>query len=605
MAVIGLVGPDPYCVFGPYGEDPDQVVARWIGMPLGKEYAHRRGFSEPNEDGMPSVHTALADFSPLTQIRLDRGPISGQRVRAAERQWDRARPALFAADVELPSPAPVLDALRSVLTERAPDGWQRITLECRALVHEMELITRVVGADGEERFWSPPPQVSQWLRRLRLVTYHPDRGAWFTARYEIARDAEPRIEFDHDAEPDWLFPHVRGNRTPAAAYLDELWLLPRAVDATPDWMIREIYRDRLNETWSLVTAPATAAQPRDLRRAPLFDVVGEDGTLPRNYRPVLGNHERQAVLKYLRDAPVVLSSRGQTEDDLDPERGRVVPMAYQTDGAWIWSAAHAYYLEHHGLTPPLELLGHIRDRRYQLPERVPENAKNRASALAMGMPDANSAIQEDLGRTYWWIRWYARHHDLCPAAYAVGVAAPNAWCLVPENDEYAVFWNGEERQYEARFPNIWEAANYLLGTLVANAADLRRHPEDIYDDYDCPIPVLGDDPPLAHYANKLLVQLTEGFEVDRHGGPEGNTTFAVGTPFEQRSLPPEWAQREYHRYRLVKNGLVISGATEGGATAYLFPQSITEHLAAGHLVEIDPNAPAPAEVPPPPPPATD
>ncbi|SHE44558.1 glycohydrolase toxin TNT-related protein [Streptoalloteichus hindustanus] len=498
------------------------------------------------------------------------------------------------------------------LLGHAPQGWSEIQVECQAIAGQMELLCLVTfgeGPDRDVRCWAPPADISQWFHRLRLMTYRPDEGAWFTARHRFVRDgSHASFEFERVTEPRWRY--LSADREPLLArrYAEDLLLFPRDPAHTPDWLSAAIHRSLLAETRQVLLDRAEPrpdgangvepAQPAPLVEARLFDHLDEDGH-PRAYRPSLGATERRAVLEYLRNGTVVLSSRGQSEDQIDPRRGQVVPMAFLTDGVWVWSAAHAYYLEHHGLTPPLELLGHIRALRYEPPRQIPENTKRRATALAMGSPPPDSAIQEEFGQAYWWIRWFARQYDLCPAAYAIGQTWLNAWCLVPEGDEYAVFWNAEDQRHaETRFSGVWEAANYLVGTLIAHADDLRRHPEDVYDDYDCPIPVLGDDPPLTHYWDKLWVQLDAGTQVVRYGEPDGNTTFLSGTQFDQLNLPAEYAERELRTYYVAADTMLISGVTAGGGRAYLFPWPIAEHLAAGHLVEIDPRQTPPPQPPP-------
>ncbi|MEU5235104.1 hypothetical protein AB0G82_38625, partial [Streptomyces anulatus] len=85
---------------------------------------------------------------------------------------------------------------------------------------------------------------------------------------------------------------------------------------------------------------------------------------------------------YLDDAPVVLASRELVPDLLDPARPRQVPMAYQTDGRWVWSSSVAYYLRTHGVCPDLAFLAHIRLHRYALPKNVPSPKRARALSAA-------------------------------------------------------------------------------------------------------------------------------------------------------------------------------------------------------------------------------
>lgn len=69
--------------------------------------------------------------------------------------------------------------------------------------------------------------------------------------------------------------------------------------------------------------------------------------------------ERQRAAGFLRDGTVVLRSLGLDVDAVEPARGRVVPGSFRTDGEWIWSDAHAYYLVQHGIALPDEFQSHL------------------------------------------------------------------------------------------------------------------------------------------------------------------------------------------------------------------------------------------------------
>ncbi|WP_370942836.1 TNT domain-containing protein [Amycolatopsis sp. cg5] len=107
-----------------------------------------------------------------------------------------------------------------------------------------------------------------------------------------------------------------------------------------------------------------------------------------------------------------------------------------------------------------------------------------------------------------------------------------------------------------------------------------------------PIEPLPTEPPLTLFVDKTRVKLAAGTQVDRFGEPDGNLTYAAGTPFEERSLPPEWARLDYHVYQLQEPFDVLAGVAipwfgqPGGGTAYLLPSSIDDLLAANELIEI-------------------
>ncbi|MFC7617810.1 TNT domain-containing protein [Actinokineospora soli] len=109
---------------------------------------------------------------------------------------------------------------------------------------------------------------------------------------------------------------------------------------------------------------------------------------------------------------------------------------------------------------------------------------------------------------------------------------------------------------------------------------------------DWPIQPLAGEPPLTLFRGKQLTQLPEGTEVDRYGEPNGNLTYAVGTPFDRRSLVPDWINRPYRAYRVVRPTEALTGSAipwfdqPGGGTAFVLSKSIAELLDKGVLEEI-------------------
>jgi len=112
-----------------------------------------------------------------------------------------------------------------------------------------------------------------------------------------------------------------------------------------------------------------------------------------------------------------------------------------------------------------------------------------------------------------------------------------------------------------------------------------------------PIGPMAGEPPLTLFRGKELRELPAGSELDRFGGPNGNLTYAAGTPFEERSLVPEWVNRPYHVYRVQRPLETLAGVAipwfnqPGGGSAYLLPASIEELLTEGDLIELDPGEP--------------
>ncbi|GAB3910192.1 hypothetical protein GCM10029964_113530 [Kibdelosporangium lantanae] len=95
------------------------------------------------------------------------------------------------------------------------------------------------------------------------------------------------------------------------------------------------------------------------------------------------------------------------------------------------------------------------------------------------------------------------------------------------------------------------------------------------------------------------MELHPGTEIDRYGGGDGNLTYAVGTPFQLRSLVPDWINRPYRTYRVQQPFEALTGVAipwfeqPGGGTAYLLPHAIEDMLEDGYLVEVPGREPPP------------
>lgn len=74
--------------------------------------------------------------------------------------------------------------------------------------------------------------------------------------------------------------------------------------------------------------------------------------------------ERSRLVTFLRGGTALLAVASRSEDRVDPTRGDRVPIVTKTDGQWIWSAGHAYYLQQYGLALEPEFNEHIRARGY-------------------------------------------------------------------------------------------------------------------------------------------------------------------------------------------------------------------------------------------------
>lgn len=102
------------------------------------------------------------------------------------------------------------------------------------------------------------------------------------------------------------------------------------------------------------------------RIARIFDPAGPDGA-PRveaSRGRVTDLDERRRLLGFLEGGTVIADAGLRDTDLLEPHRVGAVPIAFRTDGTWIWGDAVAYYLRWHHVPPEADLLAHIQAHEY-------------------------------------------------------------------------------------------------------------------------------------------------------------------------------------------------------------------------------------------------
>ncbi|ACU40296.1 TNT domain-containing protein [Actinosynnema mirum] len=493
---------------------------------------------------------------------------------------------LFTADDQ----GAVLDSVAALLAHRLPGDWERLLLEVRVMGGHVESTTSLLDLHGRESDWELPEEALPLLLHLREGMADPVHGAWFALRLRLTHPGEYSAEQDWDSEPAWT------HRPPERHHVEELALHPRAESEIPGWL-----RER-----------AGLPEPAPVHAAPLFDGVDGQGTPTFERRPAVHPQERDDVLAYLESAPVVLPAPGDGSDALDPARSAPVPMGFHSDGTWVWAAGSAYYLREHGVPVLPQLVQHIRDNGYRVPE-VDEAARERAAAVASGRtpgapvpPHRPRGISDADQRALEHLRARLDHYGVAPGEYSIVEPKPDALVIEPAPGErgwQVQFWDAS-RGPQGRpvvHRHAVDAARALLGQLLwddgqdsARAARLR----DAQGPATGPVRTVAgiqpmpDEPPLSLFRDHEPVLLPAGTEVDRHGAENGNLVYAARTPNINRSLPKEFYERPYHSYRVQRPIPALRGVAVpwfeqvGGGSGFFLARSVRDFLHDGSLVEV-------------------
>ncbi len=561
------------------------------------------------------------------------------------------------------------------LLQAAPERWAQLSVEFREVGRYYEIAAELTDPDGRIEPWSPPKEVAGQFAQLRGAMHGEPGGTWFNARYTIERPSRYNLDFDR-AEPSWRMP------PPMQAYHDELELFPRAEENVPEWLMRRL---------SGLTPEPSA---RQFRIARIFDGAGPSGR-PMVNRPPIEEDERDSLVSYLSSARMVLPERGFDTDHLAGDGRQAVPVAFHSDGTWVWPAAVPYYLRVYGLPPEPALVEQARSTNY-LPPELDEAASAAAAANITGpsprseaesvpspaaapesasMPGSAPSPEPRTreGSAEATLRDRFATLGIPASRYRIGDPSPQTWCMQRVGDGWQVGWFESTFTNPTYFAAERDAAAFLLGKVALDdrtpRAPVHSAPRGVEPSPEGPAPVAplphdederavprgavdrvdapeadvarapaaeeslaarqGPDepatngqatsapggapagnqtempprevwrrwaqpgePPPELFQGKRLTAVPAGIEIDRFGTPDGNLTYVAGTPYEQRSLPPEWAERDYHRYRLVQDADALTGipvpwfSQPGGGTAYLLAEPVATLLDAGVLEEL-------------------
>ncbi|GHF87086.1 hypothetical protein FHX82_004555 [Amycolatopsis bartoniae] len=371
------------------------------------------------------------------------------------------------------------------LLRAAPRDWRRVTAHYRAVGRYHELTGEVLNEDGSVGEWMATHDIATLFGRLRAGMYREGRGTWFNARYQLDHPSSYNLEYDRE-EPRWDL------QPPPQAYADELRMFPRSEENVPEWLMR-----RMSGLGPEQPGPR-------FRIARIFDGQGPDGRPVLN-RPELDADELDRLYEYLSTAPVVLSERGLDLDRLASPPTAKVPVAFHTDGTWIWPAAVNYYLQEYGIAPEAELVAHVQQAGFRVPE-VPEQALQAAGAhltrgnqpppppprpvvpevpeqqpvaepattftpapvLDDGPPtmiqppvqaEAESPVLDTL-------RGRLKELGVPESAYRIGEPARHGWSMEQVDSGWRVGWYDDELTNPAVFGDAEDAAAFMLGKLL-------------------------------------------------------------------------------------------------------------------------------------------
>jgi hypothetical protein len=65
-----------------------------------------------------------------------------------------------------------------------------------------------------------------------------------------------------------------------------------------------------------------------------------------------GSVTKDALLEYLRNGHLVMSARGRREDRVDTSQP-AIPMAFFTDGSWVWDMETIVYVDRYDMPVPV------------------------------------------------------------------------------------------------------------------------------------------------------------------------------------------------------------------------------------------------------------
>ncbi|AYC40558.1 serine/threonine-protein kinase [Streptomyces griseorubiginosus] len=156
------------------------------------------------------------------------------------------------------------------------------------------------------------------------------------------------------------------------------------------WLLEEDPEARPRDAAEVRRLLTALTPPGRLRIARVFDLHTRDGgpAFGRAHPRIDSAEERADLLECLRDGRPFMFLQDEP-DRVEPNRGRVVPAHFRTDGTWVWSDQIAYYLQRYGYAPDPELRRYFATRPDLRPDVTPPS---RGEAVRLIMAESEGSL---------------------------------------------------------------------------------------------------------------------------------------------------------------------------------------------------------------------
>ena len=123
----------------------------------------------------------------------------------------------------------LLTKIGQAMAQSAPAGWQRISLRATGVSSMMETaLTVTLDGGAIDRTGSIVDEGDEACEDLRVASYQPGKGTWYTATFTLDRDGRLAADFDYDNPP------FDGNADPELLR-DDQEDFPRDPEQLPAW----------------------------------------------------------------------------------------------------------------------------------------------------------------------------------------------------------------------------------------------------------------------------------------------------------------------------------------------------------------------------------